>query len=124
MKNLLEMAINATEQNLVKKTSKKSINDMLVKLLFDEKKVLTKLQIIGHISYDRLLKSNDEKELEKLSKDDLFKLLKPIQITVKNGFEASVCNGQNNASFSYNKKYDKYELIKNNDDTFTIKLKK
>lgn len=116
----MKLALEATNKNLVTKTSKKGVNDMLVELLLNKK--LTKNEIIAEISMMRLLDKYPEMTEEQFVTDEISKEFESINTTVKNGFEQSWAKGQNNASFHFNPQFKQYELIKIGEQ-YTIKNK-
>lgn len=116
----MKLALEATNKNLVTKTSKKGVNDLLVEMLLNKK--LTKNEIISEISMTRLLDKYPEMTEEQFMTEEIQKEFNQINTTVKNGFEQSWARGQNNASFHYNENFKQYELIKIGEQ-YTIKLK-
>ncbi len=112
MKNLLEMAILSTEKNVVKSKTTRNINSYLHEILFEKKQKLTKENIIGIISFERL-QIKSPIELNKIqTQEEMDKFIKSENITVKNGFETSWCKGQNNSSYHYNVMYKNYKFEK------------
>ena len=113
MKTLLELSIEATNKNISSnKKSSKNMNQYLHEILFEQKQKLTKENIIGIISYERM-KIKNPSGLEKITTvEEMEKFLKSENITVKNGFETSWCKGQNNSSYHYNPIYKNYKFEK------------
>ncbi len=123
MKNLLEMAILSTEKNVVKSKTTRNINSYLHEILFEKKQKLTKENIIGIISFERL-KIKSPIELNKIqTQEEMDKFIKSENITVKNGFETSWCQGQNNSSYHFNEMYKNYKFEKVG-NLFSITLRK
>jgi len=127
--SILDMAMNATKDNITTTRRKKSILDMLFSRIYDESnpKVgnpMKKTDLIGRMSLERLeleFEDLDEKLTpEAFQTDETQKLFASINKTVKNGFETAVCNGSTQASFNSNKRYKDYELMKLEDGTYTI----
>ena len=110
MLNLNELALKATQKNVVKSTKKESVNESLVRILFDDAKKLTRTQLISQISLDRLIAEHTEPALEKMTEAEFEALIIPVNKTVKNGLDTSISHSNNNSSFSYNDKYSHLEL--------------
>ena len=113
MENLLELALQATRENVVKTTKKENINDALLRILYDEKQKLDRVELVARISLDRLISEYGEEQIQKMVEKDpekFAKLMKATNKTVKNGVDTSISNSQNNSSFSYNEKYNDYKL--------------
>ena len=122
MKDLLSMAIAATEKNVVKSSTTKNINSYLFEILFEKKQKLTKENLIGIISFERM-SLKDPQGLTKIENvEQMTKFLKGENITVKNGFETSWSKAQNNSSFHFNETYKNYKLEKVG-DLFQITLR-
>ena len=113
MKNLENLALKVTEQNVTKKRKVKNINESLVEILYKKEGDYTRENLIAIISLKRLQNDVGLEELERLASDeDKFReALKPYNKTVKNGLDQSFAQGQNNASFHYNPKYSKMKLF-------------
>lgn len=108
MKNLLAIVQDRTK-DLSKKQSKSfNTNDWLIENLVD--KTIERSEVINMIIVDRIKHQNID--VDKLSKDELDKLIQETYKTSKNGLDTSVSDSNNNSSFSYNKKYEDYKLIK------------
>lgn len=120
--SLLEMAMSATKENIVKGTRRKSINDSLFELLFTNGEVLTKQEIIARISLERLEAQMGAEELtpELFGSDEVQDVFAKINKTVKNGFETAVCAGKTSASFQSNKRYSDYRLLKTAQGEYSI----
>jgi len=122
MKNLLEKSMELTIKNIVKKSSRKSINNYIIDILKDNQKK-TRIQLVNEITLLRLQETEkvsdasftDEKFLEKFSK---------MNKTVKNGVDTSVSNSQNRSSFNFNPDFNKsFVLTKNSSNEFFLKIK-
>jgi hypothetical protein len=114
MKNLNDLALSLTKKNLVKKSKTTSMNDRLVELLKNGRK-MTRIEIINEVTILRLKERYSEKDLEKLFEsmtEEFINEFKKLNTTCKNGLDTSLANGHTNANFSYNEKYNKYEIIK------------
>jgi len=123
MLNLQELALSATEANVVKSTKKENVNDAIVRILFDGKKSLTRVQLISAISLDRLVVEHTEAGLQKLTEAEFKALIKVTNKTVKNGVDTSVSDSNNNSSFSYNAKYAHLKLIKTGNELSVVAAK-
>lgn len=129
MNELLNLAINATAKNVsTKKTSKKSVNDCLYEILFENDTKKTKSELIAEISLERLQAIHEKLDAKKFATEEVQSEFSKINVTVKNGFEAAICKGHTNASFNYNPKFDKYTFrktseFKNNESLFEVVLK-
>lgn len=118
--NLLALALESTKNNVTTKKSRKSICDCLFELLF-EKDSQSKVDLIATISLERLENDVDgELTAELFSSEEIQAKFKAINKTVKNGFEAAVCNGKTSASFSANKKYADYKLMQEKNGNYSI----
>lgn len=123
MKNLLELAMSATQKNITKgRSSRKSINDSLLELLYGKDgKPMTKLEVVGAISLERLHSEFEgEVTAKNFGSDEVQKEFKRINKTVSNGFDTAVCAGKTSASFCSNKRFENYELVKNANGTYEI----
>ena len=127
MSNLLELAVQATKNNISKSgSSRKSISDSLFEMLYGPKsKPMTKIEVVGVISLERLQnESETEVTTDNFNSDEIQKLFKRITKTVSNGFDTAVCAGKTTASFCSNKKYmDLYEVVKLDSGQYTIQDK-
>ena len=127
MKNLSklqERALELTKSNIVKKSRSKSMNDRILDILKDGK-VVKRIDLVSIITLERLSEMYDEKTLnEKFENldEEFIKEFNKMNRTCKNGIDTSLADGQNNACFSYNEKYNDYEIIKDG-DLISIKLK-
>lgn len=113
MLNLSELSLEMTKKNVVKSTKKECVNDSLVRILFKDKKKLTRIELINQISLDRLIEEHTEEKLIKMTQENMSefeKLMKSTNKTVKNGLDTSISNSNNNSSFSYNEKYSDMKL--------------
>ena len=122
MLNLNELALKATQKNVVKSSKKESVNESLVRILLDDAKKLTRTQLISQISLDRLIAEHTKPALEKMTEAEFKSLITPVNKTVKNGLDTSISHSNNNSSFSYNDKYSHLELNEVA-GLWTIKLK-
>lgn len=122
MKTLLNQIQERTKKNLVKVTSKKNICDHIHELLFNQKREMTRLEIINEISEYRLKKEFPELKDDSVLNEKQIKRLDSIMITVKNGLDTAVCNGSTGSSYCSNSNYTDYELIKKG-DKLSIKKK-
>ena len=123
MLNLQELALSATQKNVVKSTKKENVNDAIVRILFDGKKSLTRTKLIAAISLDRLIVEHTEEKLSAMKKAEFEALIKVTNKTVKNGVDTSVSDSQNNSSFSYNAKYAHLKLIKAGNELSVVAAK-
>jgi len=122
MLNLQELALKATQKNVVKSTKKESVNESLVRILFEGGEKLTRIELISRISLDRLISEHSEEKLQKMTEVEFKNLIKPVSKTVKNGLDTSISDSNNNSSFSYNDKYSHLEM-KEVSGKFQINLK-
>lgn len=123
MKNLMEMALTATKNNVVKSTKKENVNDSLVRILLDDGKKLSRTHLIAHISLDRLISEHGEKHMESIDQNEFDTLMKATNKTVKNGLDTAISKSNNNSSFHYNEKY-KGMLLAEVKGLWTITLRK
>lgn len=117
MNNLMELAMAVTAENVARKAKKESVNEALVRILYDGKQKLDRQTLIARISLDRLVAEMGEAEATKLATDDVaeFKArIKANNKTVKNGLDTSWSHSNNNSSFHYNEKYKHLELAEVN----------
>lgn len=116
MENLLNLAIDATKKNVVKRTRPENINDAMLRILYEEDKgPMERTHLIARISLDRMIAEHGEAEVERLAAEERPKfddMMEDYNKTVKNGVDTGVSNSNNNSAFSYNQKYKEYELIK------------
>jgi len=110
MKNLMELALKATEANVVKRATKENVNDAIFRILYRDGKKLKRVQLIAAISLSRMTDELGNEALEKMTKVQFEEAIAPVNKTVKNGVDTSVSDSQNNSSFSYNAKYAAYLL--------------
>ena len=125
MKNFNEMALSLTKKNLVKKSKTTSMNDRLVELLRNGRK-MTRIEIINEVTILRLKEKYSEEDLETKfieMNDEFINEFKKLNTTCKNGLDTSLANGHTNANFSYNDKYNKYEIIKDGNNISMITKK-
>ena len=108
MKNLLEQIKSRTNELSTSNSVRFNTNDFLLELLLD--KEMSRNDIIDHIISKRIEISGVD--VEKMKSDDLNELIDKFYKTSKNGLDTSVSDSNNNSSFSYNKAYEDYELIK------------
>lgn len=114
MKNLMELALEATKANVVKSSTKESVNDALVRVLYDGKEKLSRIELIARLSLDRLKQEHGEEKLEKLSLDEFKEMMAGVNKTVKNGLDTAVSHSKNNSSFHFNEKYNHLKLEEKN----------
>ena len=128
MKNLSELALEATRKNVVKSTRKENINDSMLRILFEDGKKLDRVELVAQISLDRLTNEHGEEALVKMVKNDreqFNKLMLSTNRTVKNGVDTSISRSNSNASFHNNPKYAEYKLAEvNGKFQITLKSKK
>lgn len=126
MKNLdlLNKALEVTTNNVTKKKGKSNRitpNDRILKLLFDDKQELTRVEIVNHITYQRMEESMDrEIQAEDFENEEFLASWAKLSKTVKNSVDTSISKSNNNASFHYNEKYDGYLLTVSKSGTYTI----
>ena len=113
MKTLLEQVQLRTEKNIVKQTSKKNICDSIHEILYDGKQELSRIQIIGMITLERLKDEFPDLNEKSVLTEDQLKRINSINITVKNGLDTAVCNGSTSSSYCSNPNYQDYKLVKN-----------
>ena len=123
MLNLQELALSATQKNVVKSTKKENVNDAIVRILFDGQKSLTRVQLIATISLDRLIVEHSKEKLSAMKKAEFEALIEITNKTVKNGVDTSVSDSNNNSSFSYNAKYAHLKLIKAGNELSVVAAK-
>lgn len=108
MKNLLEVVQNRTKDLQKKQTKSFNTNDWLLDNLLNKK--VERSEVINMIIVSRIKHLGID--VDKLNESELDKLIKKLYKTSKNGLDTSVSDSNNNSSFSYNKKYDGYRLVK------------
>lgn len=112
---LLEQVQQRTQQNVVKSSTKKNICDSIHEILYEGKKELRRVEVIGLITLERLKEVYPKlKDTDELT-DEQIKKLDSINITVKNGLDTAVCNGSTPSSYCSNPNYEKFKLIKTGD---------
>lgn len=124
MKNLNKLALELTIENLVKtRTSKKSINSYLVDILsVDAKLKKTRIELTNEITLSRLQES--EVVNEKSFQDAEFvERFKKVNKTVKNGLDTSIAKGKSGSCFISSTFNAEWELISNDDKTFSMKAR-
>lgn len=129
MENLLELAINATRENVVKRSRPENINDAMLRVLYTEKKgPMKRTNLIAKISLDRMVHDHGEEQVTKWAEEKAAGKstkfddeMKNYNKTVKNGIDTGVSDSNNNSAFSYNPKYKEYELIKTGDEINIVK---
>ena len=114
MKNLMELALEATKANVVKSSTRESVNDALVRVLYDGKEKLDRISLIARLSLDRLIDQHGQDTVESWSKDEFEKNMAGVNKTVKNGIDTSVSHSKNNSSFHFNEKYNHLKLEEKN----------
>lgn len=121
--DLLKIAleISKSDDTIIRKSTKFNINNRILEILFNQKRKLSKTEIIVELSLERLdFKFKNKLTKEMFLTDEVQKEFKSIKTTVQNGFEQSYSKGQNNASFHYNEKFNEYKLTRDEDNIFTI----
>lgn len=120
MKNLLEVVKGRT-QELNKKQSKSfNTNDWLLDNLLDRE--VERHEVINEIIVARI--EHGGYKIDDMKEDERGELIDKLFKTSKNGLDTSVSDSNNNSSFSYNPKYDGYELIKNGSKIKVVKSTK
>ena len=110
MKNLLNLALKTTRENVVKNSKVENVNDSIIEVLYKQKLKLDRVDLVAHIAHRRLELKYGAKALEAMTEAEYLKLIKPVIKTVKNGVDTSISHSQNNSSFHYNDKYSDYKL--------------
>lgn len=121
--DLLAMTSEIVNNSMTSKSSRKSMNDYLLETLLDIKKPLTKAEVVAIIALARMLDKNSQEYYNSLSEAEVRKIMTAEIKTTSNGFDTATCNGKTNSSFSFNKDYSKYTLIKHTNKTYEIKSK-
>jgi hypothetical protein len=109
MKNLESRLLEITTNNIVKKSTKVSINDLIVKVLTKGTK-MTRPQLVSAIAkvrYEAEYGVITDKDLD--DKEVIEKFLAIVR-TVKNGVDTSISRSNNNSSFHFNPDFKKYVL--------------
>jgi hypothetical protein len=109
---LLEQVQKRTEQNVVKSTIKKNICDSIHEILYDSKQELSRVEVIGIITLERLKEVYPKLKDSDVLTDEQIKKIDSINTTVKNGLDTAVCNGSTPSSYCSNPNYDKFRLVK------------
>lgn len=125
MKNLNKLALELTKENLVKsRTSRKSINSYLVDILgSDSKKKLTRIELTNEITMLRL-QENEEVTEKSFQDSEFIERFKKMNKTVKNGLDTSIAKGKSSSCFISSSYGQDWELIHNEDKTYSMKSKK
>lgn len=122
MKNLNELLLEITTKNTVKTSQKRNVNEMLIEVLSEGKK-LTRIELINEIS---ILRYKDEFKVElnekMLSDKEVVANFIKITKTIRNGVDTSISRSNNNSSFHYNPKYSNYELKQGLDGKFFMNI--
>lgn len=127
MKNLNKLALELTKENLVKsRTSRKSINSYLVDLLGkNPKNKLTRIELTNEITVLRLQETEEVTEENfKNPTPEFIERFKKMNKTVKNGLDTSIAKGKSPSCFVSSSYSNEWELIQNEDKTFSMKSKK
>ena len=122
--NLNALALQMTKENLVKtRSSKKSVNDYLVEILGkDDKMSMTRIELTNEITLLRL-QENEEVNEKSFQDSEFIERFKKMNKTVKNGLDTSISKGKSSSCFVSSRFKDDYELIENNDKTYSMKTK-
>lgn len=123
MKNLLEQVQKRTQENIVKKATKKNICDSMHEILFDGKQELSRVDIIAMITVERLKEIYPNLKDSDTLNDEQIRKVNSINITVKNGLDTAVCNGSTSSSYCSNPKYKNYKLVKTGDKLKIVERK-
>lgn len=119
-KSLAELALEATQKNLVKGRSSGRISylDRFVGKLTDKDgnpvDAKNRIQIVSEISLDIAKETcQDEGEEFSFENEEHVKMFSEINNRVKNQVDAAISNSNNSTSLSYNEKYKNvYEVVK------------
>jgi len=130
-KSLAELALEATQKNLVKGRSSGRVSylDRFVGKLTDKDGIplepKTRIQINSEISLDIAKEiREDEGQTFGFNNDDDFKLFSEINSRVKNQVDAAISNSNNATSLSYNEKYkNKYVVVKGTGGLISLAIK-
>jgi hypothetical protein len=116
MKNskLFNVIKDRTKDQLSKGSNKFNTNDFILEILLDKK--IDRNEVVLLITEERLKRKNIDENHKNF--DSI--LMKEFK-TSKNGLDTSVSDSNNNSSFSYNQKYEDYELIKDGSKIGVIK---
>jgi hypothetical protein len=119
--SLLEL----TTKNVVKRgQTVRNVNELLVEILHNQGKKLTRLELINECS---ILRYQDQYGVDvtkvELTKEVIENFTK-INTTIRNGCDTSISRSNNNSSFHYNEKYANFELKQGSDGKFTITTRK
>lgn len=117
--NLFDVVRNRTQDMNKKSKSAFNTNDWLVENLVD--KTFERSEVINMIIVARI--EHLGHDTDKMSKEDLGKLIDSLYKTSKNGLDTSVSDSNNNSSFSYNPKYSDYKLVKTGSKLTVKKVK-
>ena len=117
--------LELTVANTVKRaTSNGSINDLLVKVLYEDKKRMTRVELINELTKIRFEEKFETKIDENFFEDaGLIEQFVKLTKTVKNGVDTSLSRSNNNSSFHFNQNYAKYLLVENSDRTYEMVLR-
>ena len=130
MKNLdlLNKALEVTTKNVTKKrgsSNRITTNDRLLKLLFgDDKEALTRVEIVNHITYQRMEEKLKRELIDEDFENEQFLIdWAKLSKTVKNSVDTSISKSNNNASFHYNEKYNDYLMVITPENKYKVILK-
>lgn len=94
-----------------KTTTKSSINELIVKVLQDPSKALTRVELVNEITILRYEEANNcEITNEMLESDEFVKEFQNMAKTVKNGVDTSISHSNNNSSFHFNENFKMWNL--------------
>lgn len=126
MKTLNEMLLEITVKNTVKRNSiVRNVNEMLVEVLHNQNKKLSRLELINECSMLRYQDQNGiELKVEMLKDAKVVEDFIKITKTIRNGIDTSISRSNNNSSFHYNPKYSNLELKQDASGKFTITTRK
>lgn len=117
-KDLLNAALELTKSNVVKATSRISMNDRILKHLQEEP--MTRIELVNIITIERLEEQGEAVTVKLFKNEEFLAKFAKMNKTVKNGVDTSLSKSNNNSSFHYNKKYEKYQLDRNEDGKYFI----
>lgn len=118
--NIQDMIAKRTKDLVQERRSTFNTNDFMLEVLLNKK---TKRSELINMIIERRIELSGV-DVSKLKADKLNELIDSTYKTSKNGVDTSVSDSNNNSSFSYNQKYNGYELIKTGEFLEIIKIKK
>lgn len=117
-----ELALKLTKENLVKSTSSRvSTNSYIVDILKDGGKK-TRIELVNEITILRLEQNAPVVATDFQNSEFLAKFTK-VNKTAKNAVDASMAKGTAKSNFCNSSFSDKYELIQNDDKTYSLEVK-